>query len=82
MSAVNTRIETEMDFYGLLNNIFLSRNCDLPISLFTNTLVIAFEKNLFVAFHIQVNLKSEIWSPVVLLYINQALRMQGKIYNL
>ena len=29
MSAVDRWIETEMDFYGLLNIIFLSRNCDL-----------------------------------------------------
>ena len=27
----NKSWKTEMDFYGLLNNIFLSRNCDLPI---------------------------------------------------
>ena len=31
MSPEDTWIETEIDFYGLLNNIFLSRNCGLSI---------------------------------------------------
>ena len=31
MSAENTWFETEMDFYGLLNIIFVSRNCGLSI---------------------------------------------------
>ena len=31
MSAEDKWIETKMDFYSLVNNIFLSRNCGLSI---------------------------------------------------